>query len=218
MLELDFQLQRGSYCLEVDQVIDQPVTGVIGSSGSGKSTLLGVIAGLIKPQRGRISLDKQVLLDTNHNIYVPAHRRRIGLVFQDGQLLPHLTVEQNLLYGYHNLAEGERQFSPGNIIELLEIGSLLRRQPRSLSGGEQQRVALGRAILYSPHLLLLDEPLSALDERLKQQILSYLQEIKTQLGVPMLYVTHATHELQYLADDILTIEAGYVRKAKMAAF
>lgn len=208
MLELDFRLQRGDFVLQISQRLDAPVTGIVGPSGCGKSTLLLAIAGLLQPQQGSILLDRQVLLDSTNRVFVPAWKRRIGLVFQDGQLLPHLNVRQNLLYGYNNIPENERHFAPDDIIELLEIGHLLERRPRLLSGGEQQRVALGRAILYSPQLLLLDEPLSALDDRLKQQILPFLLEIKQRCQIPMIYVTHALHELDMLADTRLLMESG----------
>lgn len=208
MLELDFSLKRGDFQLQVQQKLQLPVCGILGPSGGGKSTLLAAVAGLIKPHTGTIRLDGQELFNSAQHIHVPAHQRRIGLVFQDGQLLPHLSVRNNLLYGYRNIPIGERRFTLDAVVELLEIGPLLERKPRSLSGGEQQRVALGRAILYSPRLLLLDEPLSALDERLKHQILAFLLRIKEECEIPMLYVTHAVSEVHFLADSCYAMEAG----------
>lgn len=208
MLELDFVVQRGDFHLQVQHNLQHPVTGILGPSGGGKSTLLGAVAGLVKPHQGTIKLDGRVLLDSRSRIHIPAHQRRIGLVFQDGQLLPHLSVRHNLLYGYHNIPQAERRFTLESVVDLLEIGPLLERKPRSLSGGEQQRVALGRAILYAPRLLLLDEPLSALDERLKHQILAFLLRIKDEFAIPMLYVTHAVSEVQFLADCCYTMENG----------
>ncbi|HVK99195.1 MAG TPA: ATP-binding cassette domain-containing protein [Dongiaceae bacterium] len=208
MLELDFSLRRGDFQLQAQHNLHHPVTGILGPSGGGKSTLLAAVAGLLKPHQGTIRLDGRVLFDSASRIHVPAHQRHIGLVFQDRQLLPHLSVRNNLLYGFHNIAPHERRFTLEAVVELLEIGSLLDRKPRTLSGGEQQRVALGRAILYSPQLLLLDEPLSALDERLKNQILAFLLRIKQECDIPMLYVTHAVSEVHFLADCCYTMEAG----------
>jgi len=212
VLELAFSFQRDAFLLQVEQTLDAPIIGVLGASGSGKSTLLALIAGLLKPQRGYIKLNDQLLYDSQHNIWVPPHRRHIGLVFQNGQLLPHLSVRQNLLYGYHNLRPEQRRFSLGSVVELLEIGALLERRPNTLSGGEKQRVALGRAVLYAPELLLLDEPLSALDERLKQQILPFFSRIYRECNIPMVYVTHAHTEVNYLTDVQLWVENGVLIK------
>ncbi|RYY03609.1 MAG: ATP-binding cassette domain-containing protein [Gammaproteobacteria bacterium] len=212
MLELDFSFQRDNFLLQVCRKIDAPITGILGASGSGKSTLLAVIAGLLKPQTGNISLEKCVLFsaDTNAkiNIWIPPHKRRIGLVFQDGQLLPHLSVRKNLLYGYRNIMPEQRHFELAEIAKLLEIEDLLERKPNALSGGEKQRVALGRAVLYSPELLLLDEPLSALDERLKNQILPFFLRIKSECKIPMIYVTHSPREVDFLADTQLIMSEG----------
>jgi molybdate transport system ATP-binding protein len=208
VLELDFEFTRDTFSLRATQRIDAPVTGILGASGSGKSTLLGVIAGLLKPQRGHIKLNHKILCDRAQKIWVPPHQRHIGLVFQDGQLLPHLNVRHNLLYGYNNISSTERRFGLDTIVELLEIRHLLERKPDSLSGGEKQRVALGRAVLYSPEYLLLDEPLSALDERLKQQILPFFQRIYTECRIPMIYVTHVRSELERLTDTCLYVRDG----------
>jgi len=212
VLELDFSFQRDNFLLQVCRKIDAPITGILGASGSGKSTLLAVIAGLLKPQTGNISLEKCVLFsaDTNAkiNIWIPPHKRRIGLVFQDGQLLPHLSVRKNLLYGYRNIMPEQRHFELAEIAKLLEIEDLLERKPNALSGGEKQRVALGRAVLYSPELLLLDEPLSALDERLKNQILPFFLRIKSECKIPMIYVTHSPREVDFLADTQLIMSEG----------
>jgi len=212
VLDLDFSFQRDNFLLQVCRKIDAPITGILGASGSGKSTLLAVIAGLLKPQTGNISLEKRVLFsaDTNAkiNIWIPPHKRRIGLVFQDGQLLPHLSVRKNLLYGYRNITPEQQHFELAEIAKLLEIEDLLERKANALSGGEKQRVALGRAVLYSPELLLLDEPLSALDERLKNQILPFFLRIKTECKIPMIYVTHSPREVDFLADTQLIMSEG----------
>lgn len=184
------------------------MTGIFGPSGCGKSTLLALLAGLLRPQSGHLRFDGSVLVDVSKEVFVPAWRRHFGLVFQEGLLFPHLSVEGNLLYGYRRQAASERLFQLPQIVELLQIGPLLTRRPAQLSGGERQRVALGRALLSSPRLLLLDEPLSSLDEPLKQQILPYLARIKEEARVPMIYVTHSRAELDYLADRVLTMEAG----------
>ncbi len=208
MLELDFYFQRADFSLTATQTLSAPITGILGASGSGKSTLLALIAGLLTPKQGTITLNQKTLCNTHSAIWIPPHKRHIGLVFQDGQLLPHLSVRHNLLYGYNNIPPEQRRFSLDSIVELLEIGPLLDRRPTTLSGGEKQRVALGRAVLYSPELLLLDEPLSALDERLKKQILPFFLRIYADCKIPMIYVTHAQSELDYLTDNHFTVEDG----------
>ncbi|RYG07389.1 MAG: ATP-binding cassette domain-containing protein, partial [Chitinophagaceae bacterium] len=169
---------------------------------------LNIISGLLKPQLGFARLNDQILFDTEAGIFIPPHKRRVGLVFQDGQLLPHLSVRNNLLYGYRNIAPAQRQFELIEIVKLLEIENLLERNANALSGGEKQRVALGRAILYSPSLLLLDEPLSSLDERLKNQILPFFMRIKTECKIPMIYVTHSPSEIEFLTNTYLTMCDG----------
>ncbi|MES2825678.1 MAG: ATP-binding cassette domain-containing protein [Pseudomonadota bacterium] len=208
MLDIDIQFQRNGFYLQINTLLNAPITGIVGASGSGKSTLLAVIAGLLKPQQGHLVLGKQTLFHSSSNIFIPSHKRRIGLVFQDGQLLPHLSVRNNLLYGYRNILPAQRHFELESVIKLLEIEHLLERNPHSLSGGEKQRVALGRAVLYSPALLLLDEPLSALDERLKNQILPFFLRIKSEFSIPMIYVTHSVREIEFLTESWLTMSEG----------
>lgn len=208
MLNFDFGYARGVFQLDARAELGHGVTGIFGPSGSGKSTLLLLIAGLLKPQTGMLRLDKDVLVDRARRVFVPAWRRHFGLVFQDGQLFPHLSVRDNLLYGNARLAPEQRLLALDTVLQLLEIGHLLERRPALLSGGERQRVALGRALLYSPRLLLLDEPLSSLDDRLKQQILPFLKRVKDETRIPMLYVTHARTEVDYLADRVLLMERG----------
>lgn len=208
MLDFAFTLRRGEFLLEAAARLGDGVTGIFGPSGSGKSTLLSLLSGLARPLQGRLQLDGDVLVDTARGVFVPAWRRHIGVVFQDGQLFPHLSVRRNLRYGHDRLAPGERRHGFDQVVELLEIGTLLERRPALLSGGERQRVALGRALLYSPRVLLLDEPLSSLDERLKRQILPFLRRIKHETRVPMLYVSHARSEIDYLADHVLGMHDG----------
>jgi molybdate transport system ATP-binding protein len=211
VLDLDLTFNRDDFCLQIKTKIDGDITGILGASGSGKSTLLAIIAGLLKPQHGHIKLDNQSLFDSKNKIWVPPHKRRVGLVFQDGQLLPHLSVHNNLLYGYRNIAPEQRHFELSEIAKLLEIEHLLERKANALSGGEKQRVALGRAVLYSPSLLLLDEPLSSLDERLKNQILPFFLRIKSECKIPMIYVTHSLREIEFLTDAHLTMSEGQLR-------
>lgn len=209
MLELQgVRWQRGDFLLQADARMEAPVTGLCGASGSGKSSLLALVAGLQRPDAGRIVLDGAVLADAGAGIFLPPERRHIGVVFQDAQLFPHLTVEANLLYGFHNLEPAARRFGLMEVVDMLEIAPLLARRPRHLSGGERQRVALGRALLYSPSLLLLDEPLAALDARRKQQILPFLQRVRDETRIPMLYVTHVRAELDSLTDCVWQMQDG----------
>jgi molybdate transport system ATP-binding protein len=208
MLEFDVRWQRGDFLLTAAARMEHGATGLCGASGAGKSTLLALIAGLQKPDSGRIVLDDRVLVDTAKKIFRAPEQRHIGLVFQDAQLFPHLSVASNLLYGFRRLTPAARHFTLHDIVELLEIGHLLARRPRFLSGGEKQRVALGRALLYSPRLLLLDEPLASLDETRKQQILPFLLRIRDDLKMPMLYVSHIQQEVDYLAEVVWRCQEG----------
>ncbi len=213
MLGIDVSLQRGHFTLDAKVIFDSYVTGLFGPSGSGKSTLLSVIAGLADPERGYIKLDGEVLFDSCKRIRLPPDRRRIGMVFQDSQLFPHLSVEGNLLYGLKRTPKQDRRFQFKEIVDLLEIGHLLHSHPRRLSGGEKQRVALGRSLLASPRLLLLDEPLASLDQGLKEQILPFLERVKNELRLPMIYVSHALHEILHLTDRLVVIAHGRIRGA-----
>lgn len=208
MLDVDLHFSRGDFQLQVQHRFDPGVTGICGPSGSGKSSLLALIAGLLVPQQGRITFDGRCWVDTARGCFVPPHQRRIGLVFQDGQLFPHLSVHANLHYALRWLPAAQRRVAPNAVIDLLELRPLLHRRPDQLSGGERQRVALGRALLMSPQLLLLDEPLSALDARLKQQILPFLQRVRDQMHLPMLYVSHAPQEIAALTTQVLAIADG----------
>jgi len=208
MLRVDIEKQLGEFSLSAAFASEGRVIGLFGASGAGKTSLVNMIAGLLRPDRGTIVIDGETVDDSAAGIHVPTWRRRIGYVFQDARLFPHLNVAQNLDYGrrMNRLAPDPAQHK--RVIELLDIGALQGRRPGKLSGGERQRVALGRALLYSPRLLLLDEPLSSLDDRLKQQILPYLKRVKEETRIPMLYVTHSRSEVDYLADRVLTMEAG----------
>ena len=208
MLDLNFSLKRGDFTLQVCTTLQAPITGILGASGNGKSTLLLTIAGLIKPHEGFVSLNNVRLSDAQARVWVPPHKRRVGLVFQEGYLLPHLSVRNNLLFGYRNIPPAQRRIELDAVVSVLEIEHFLERKPSTLSGGERQRVALGRALLYSPSLLLLDEPLSALDEKLKLQILPFFLQIYSEFGIPMVYVTHSRPELDVLTNEHLIMRDG----------
>jgi molybdate transport system ATP-binding protein len=194
------------FCLDAAFVAGDGVTAIVGPSGSGKTTTLHLIAGLLRPQAGRIVLDGTVLVDIAERVFVPPHRRRIGVVFQDYLLFPHLTVRENLLYGLKRRACGSKEFD--HVVELLELEELLARRPRTLSGGEQQRAAMGRAILSGPALLLLDEPLAAIDQRLKERIHTLIERVIREYRLPTILVSHNQDDVRRMADRIVTFESG----------
>jgi molybdate transport system ATP-binding protein len=199
----NLRLTLGSMELAIDCVLEGRLVGVFGSSGAGKTTLLEIIAGLRKPRSGRILLGERVLHDDL--VSIPARHRHIGYVPQDLALFPHLSVRANLGYGMQDPPDEKKLTA---VCDVLEIGALLNRMPAQLSGGEKQRVALARAVLAEPELLLLDEPLSSLDQPLKERIFPYLLRIRDGIGIPMLYVTHSADEVQLLCDRMLVLEAG----------
>jgi molybdate transport system ATP-binding protein len=210
MLRVDVEKQLGEFSLSASFESEGRVTGLFGASGAGKSSLINMIAGLLRPDRGTIVIDGETVDDTAAGIHVPTWRRRIGYVFQDARLFPHFNVAQNLDYGrrMNRLAADPAQRT--RVIELLDIGALLDRRPGKLSGGERQRVALGRALLSKPRLLLLDEPLGALDEARKLEILPYLVRLRDEANVPMVYVSHDVAELRQLATQIVMLRQGRV--------
>ena len=197
-------LELADFTLHVDLKLNAPVTGLTGPSGAGKTSLLELIAGLRRPQQGSITLDGQRLTDVASRQFLVPEKRRVGYVPQDLALFPHLNVRSNLRFGLRHDDGGLL----GKVIEVLELSSLTRRSIMSLSGGEKQRVAIGRALLAGPRILLLDEPLSNLDDRLKGIILPYLHRIRSEFAVPMIYVTHSKAELGELCDEILTMHEG----------
>jgi len=210
MLRVDVSKKLGEFTLEATFTSEGRVTGLFGASGAGKTSLINMIAGLVKPDRGTIALDGETLDDGASGLHVPPHRRHIGYVFQDARLFPHLNVSQNLDYGrrMNRLEQDPAQHK--RVIELLDIGSLLDRRPGKLSGGERQRVAFGRALLSKPKLLLLDEPLGALDEERKREILPYLVRLRDEAGIPMVYVSHDAAELRQLATQIVMLKGGRI--------
>jgi len=210
MLRVDVSKQLGDFKLEAAFESEGRVTGLFGSSGAGKTSLINMIAGLLRPDRGSIAVDGEVLDDTASRLHVPAHRRRIGYVFQDFRLFPHLDVGENLDYGRRMNGLTEDAARRKRVTDLLDIGGLLDRRPGKLSGGERQRIALGRALLAQPRLLLLDEPLGSLDEERKEEILPYLVRLRDEAGIPMVYVSHDAAELRQLATQIVMLKRGHV--------
>ncbi len=208
MIEARLRLARPAFALDVDLVLPaRGVTAVFGPSGCGKTSLLRVIAGL-EPAAGRVAIDGEVWQDDATDVFVPTHRRDIGYVFQDAALFPHLTVRRNLDYGRSRVAADRRRIAHERTIELLGIAPLLDRQPATLSGGERQRVAIARALALSPRLLLMDEPLAALDAERKAEILPYLDRLHREFAMPVLYVSHALDEVARLADHLVMLRAG----------
>ena len=209
-LALQVRHRFAGFELDVDVEAPPGVTVLFGPSGSGKTTLVNAVAGLLRPAAGRIAVDDWVLMDTAARRFQPPHRRRIGYVFQEGRLFPHLTVRQNLLYGRWFAPRDARPDSLGHIVEMLGIGHLLARRPGVLSGGEKQRVAIGRALLSAPRLILADEPLAALDEARKAEILPYFERLRDEVSVPILYVSHSSAEVARLATTVIALRGGRV--------
>jgi molybdate transport system ATP-binding protein len=198
------------FTLDISFESDSPLTALFGPSGSGKTSVLNTIAGLLRPDNGRIVVAGEVLTDTKARIFVPPHRRRVGLVFQDAQLFPHLTVGQNIRFGQW-FTRGERNALPQDVIvDVLGIGHLLKRRPATLSGGERHRVATARALLSSPRVLLMDEPLAGLDDDRRMEIMTLIERVRDEFGVPIVFVTHNREEVRRLASRVIRITDGRV--------
>jgi molybdate transport system ATP-binding protein len=210
MLSIDVEKRLGDFAMSARFEAAAGVTAVFGPSGSGKTTLVNMIAGLVAPDRGRIVLGDTTLFDSEHGINLPTHRRRIGYVFQEGRLFPHLTVGANLDYGRRMNALAHDEAEMARTVQLLDIAHLVDRRPGKLSGGERQRVAVGRALLMQPRLLLLDEPLASLDVARKREILPYLVRLRDEVGVPMVYVSHQPGEIRRIATSVVRLDAGRV--------
>jgi len=210
VLAVDVEKQLGALRLGVRFQAERGATALFGPSGAGKTSVVNMIAGLLAPDRGSITLDDTVLFDAGKAINLPPHRRRIGYVFQDGRLFPHLSVRQNLDYGRRMNGRPRDAGEFERIAALLDIGPLLDRRPGKLSGGERQRVAVGRALLMRPLLLLLDEPLASLDAGHKSEILPYLVRLRDDAGIPMIYVSHTPAELRRIATTVVRLDAGRV--------
>lgn len=202
--------KRPDFMLDVAFESDCALTALFGPSGSGKSTILNMIAGILRPDSGRIVVAGSVLTDTDARIFIPPHKRRVGFVFQDAQLFPHLTVQQNIKFGQW-FNRGEKDTLPLDaIVDVLGIGAVLKRRPATLSGGERHRVALARALMSSPRILLMDEPLAALDDARRSEIMGLIERIRDEFAVPIVYVTHRVDEVRRLASRVVRINAGHV--------
>ena len=210
MLAVHVEKNLGEFSMNVAFTSESRATALFGPSGAGKTSLINMIAGLLRPDRGRVEVDGEVLFDGAARINVPAWRRRIGYVFQEGRLFPHISVRNNLEYG--RWMSGHK-FDPAafeHVVELLDIGHLLDRRPGKLSGGERQRIAVGRALLMQPRLLLLDEPLASLDTARKRDILPYLERLRDEAQVPMIYVSHNANEVKLIASRVVWLDGGRV--------
>lgn len=205
--------RQGAFHLEAAFDAPRGVTALFGRSGSGKTTLINVIAGLVRPEHGRIEVDGTLLLDTAGRLALPCHRRRIGYVFQEARLFPHLSVRQNLLFGRWFAPRREPGPTLDAVVDLLGLAHLLGRRPAGLSGGERQRVAIGRALLARPRLLLMDEPLASLDEERKAEILPFIERLRDGAGMPIVYVSHSLPEVVRLSDTLVLLEGGRVTAA-----
>jgi len=209
MLSVDVQKQLGEFGVAARFDAPDGVTALFGPSGSGKTSIVNMVAGLVTPDRGRVMCNGTLLFDSTGGISQPPHRRHIGYVFQDGRLFPHMTVAQNLNYGRRMYRLPDDAGAQARIVDMLDIGHLLKRRPGKLSGGERQRVAIGRALLLQPLLLLLDEPLASLDAARKREIFPYLLRLRDE-RLPMIYVSHHATEVRRIATTIVRIEAGRV--------
>ena len=210
VLAVDVEKRLGNFTLAAKFEAAGGATALSGPSGSGKTSIANLIAGLLRPDRGRIVLDDAVLFDAATRINLPPHRRRIGYVFQEGRLFPHMSVRRNLDYGRWMSGHARDHAEAGRVVEMLDIGHLLDRRPGKLSGGERQRIAIGRALLMRPRLLLLDEPLASLDSDRKHEILPYLLRLRDDAKVPMLYVSHNAPEIARIATQVVRIEDGLI--------
>ena len=210
MLVVEATKMLGEFAVDVSFASESGATVLFGPSGAGKTSVINMIAGLLKPDSGRIVLDDEVLFDNTAYIDVPAWRRRIGYVFQEGRLFPHISVKRNLDYGRWMSSNASDPTAFKQVVELLEIGHLLDRRPGKLSGGERQRVAVGRALLMRPRLLLLDEPLASLDAARKRDILPYLERLRDVARMPLIYVSHNAAEVRRIATRVVRLEAGSV--------
>lgn len=210
MLDLSVRRRQGTFQLDVTLAAGPGITALFGPSGSGKTSLINMVAGLSRPDHGRIVVDGRVLFDADARIDVPPEKRRLGYVFQEGRLFPHLSVKANLAFGWQRIAAEDRSVHFDDVVEVLGIGHLLNRHPAGLSGGEKSRVAIGRALLASPRILLMDEPLASLDAPRKAELLPFIVNLARQFTIPILYVSHAIDEVLRLADTLVLMDGGQV--------
>ncbi|MDB4957666.1 MAG: Molybdenum transport ATP-binding protein ModC [Myxococcales bacterium] len=210
-LRAEIQLSRGGeFALDVALVCPPGITCIMGPSGSGKSTILAVLAGMQEPDRGRVVIGDSVWFDSEKGIAVPVHQRRLSYVFQGLALFPHMTAQRNVEYGMSDLPPPQRAAKARGLLARLGVVHVAQRKPRTFSGGEAQRVALARALARSPHLVLLDEPFSALDRELRAQLTGLVRELVAELGVPMVHVTHSIAEARLLSDQVVRIDKGKI--------
>jgi len=209
-LSISIQHSFDGFALDVSFEAPKGLTVLYGRSGSGKSTIINAVAGLMRPDNAKISFDEQVLQDSGAGIFMPAYKRKLGYIFQDSRLFPHLTVARNLEYGERAAKRSMDKAQRERVIEMLGIGNLLDRRPLGLSGGEKQRVAIGRALLADPQLILADEPLASLDAARKAEILPYFERIRDETGIPIIYVSHSANEVARLATTVVALEGGKV--------
>jgi molybdate transport system ATP-binding protein len=208
MIDVDIAERLGAFELDVKFAADAPIVGLFGRSGSGKTSVINAIAGIARPHRGTIRVNGDVLFDAERGIDLPPEQRRVGYVFQDSLLFPHLDVKSNLTYGQRLRTPSECVIAQDHVVDLLGLGELLQRKPRALSGGEKQRVAIGRALLAQPRILLMDEPLAALDVARKVEILDYIERLRDDLAIPIVYVSHSVTEITRLADTVVVLADG----------
>ncbi len=210
MLVVEIEKQLGEFALNVLFASENGATVLFGPSGAGKTSIINMIAGLLKPDRGRIEIDGELLFDSAKRVNMPAWQRRVGYVFQEGRLFPHLSIKHNLTYGRWMGGHPNDPAAFAHAVDLLDIGHLLDRRPGKLSGGERQRVAVGRALLMRPRILLLDEPLASLDAGRKQDILPYLERLRDEAKVPIIYVSHDAAEVKRIASRVVRLDGGKV--------
>ena len=208
MIDVDIEQRLGVFDLAVRFAAEAPIVGLFGRSGAGKSSVINAVAGITTPARGHIRINDVTLFDAAAGVDLPPEKRRIGYVFQDGLLFPHMDVAANLLYGQRLRRAEDRRIDEARVVDLLGLQDLLRRKPKMLSGGEKQRVAIGRALLAQPRILLLDEPLAALDMARKAEILDYIERLRDELSIPIVYVSHSVTEIARLADTVVVLSEG----------
>jgi len=211
MLEVQVRRKQGNFTIDAAfSIEDSGITALFGPSGAGKTSIVNMVAGLSRPDEGRIVMNGRCLFDSARSINVPPEKRRVGYVFQDARLFPHLSARSNLTYGMRLLAKSEHYVHFDQVVQLLGIGAILDRRPAKLSGGEKQRVAIGRALLCSPALLLMDEPLASLDGSRKSEVLPFVSQMSRDFSTPIVYVSHIMDEIEQLADHLVLVDNGSV--------